>query len=153
MSATVRPAVKPALQLRRRIAAAPEAVFAAWIEPAQIARWFGPHGAEVLSAKVDAREGGRFQVVFATPDGERHDVSGTYLAFEPGHRLVFTWMWVTMPERQSQVTVLVAPDGAGTLLTLHHEQFADEPARDRHVVGWSGALDKLEALLAGQAGP
>lgn len=144
---------KPGLELSRRIAAPPRAVFAAWIEPAQITRWFGPNGAQVLSAEVDARQGGRFRVRFATPDGEEHDVSGTYLAFEPDARLVFSWQWITMPERRSQVTVLVAPDGGGSLLTLRHEQFADAPARDRHVVGWSGALDKLEALLAGTRGP
>jgi len=40
--------------------------------------------------------------------------------------------------------VLLKPDGNGTLLTLIHEQFFDEPARDRHQSGWGQALDKLE---------
>ena len=40
------------------------------------------------------------------------------------------------------------PDGDGTILTLTHEQFADEPTRDRHNAGWSGALDKLERYLS-----
>jgi len=31
---------------------------------------------------------------------------------------------------------------------LTHEQFFDEPARDRHNMGWTGALDKLEKYLA-----
>lgn len=144
---------KPSLELHRRIAAPPCAVFTAWIEPAQITRWFGPNGAEVLSAEVDARPGGRFRVRFATPDGEEHDVSGTYLVFEPHARLVFSWVWITMPERRSQVTVLVAPDGDGSQLTLRHEKFADEPARDRHVFGWTGALDKLEAMLGSEGAP
>jgi len=34
------------------------------------------------------------------------------------------------------------------LLTLTHEQFADEESRDRHQHGWNGALDKLEKLVA-----
>ena len=34
------------------------------------------------------------------------------------------------------------------MLTLTHEQFFDEPARDRHRSGWTGALDKLEAYFA-----
>ena len=46
------------------------------------------------------------------------------------------------------VTILVKPDGNGTLLTQIHEQFADEPARDRHEWGWSGSLAKLERALA-----
>jgi hypothetical protein len=46
------------------------------------------------------------------------------------------------------VTVEFRPDGSGTLLTLTHTQFADEPARDRHHSGWTGALDKFERELA-----
>jgi uncharacterized protein YndB with AHSA1/START domain len=131
---------KPRLELVRRIAAPPAAVFAAWTEPEKLAQWFGPNGAEVVSAEIDA--------VFRTPDGESHDVSGTYREFIAASRLVFTWQWITMPERRSLVTVLIEPEGTGTSLTLRHEQFFDEAARDRHVFGWTGALDKLEAFLA-----
>jgi hypothetical protein len=40
------------------------------------------------------------------------------------------------------------PDGAGTLLTVHHEQLFDQAARDGHERGWTGALEKLEKCLA-----
>ena len=50
--------------------------------------------------------------------------------------------------RESLVTVLLKPDGDGTLLTLTHEQFFDEGARDRHQSGWTEGLDKLAALFA-----
>ena len=66
----------------------------------------------------------------------------------PNEKLVFTWAWRTMPERGSLVTILFAPDGNGTLMTLIHEQFFDEPARDRHREGWTGCFDKLERFLA-----
>ena len=46
------------------------------------------------------------------------------------------------------MTVLLRPVGEGTELTLIHERFFDEAARDGHREGWSGALDKLEALFA-----
>jgi hypothetical protein len=36
------------------------------------------------------------------------------------------------PERESLVTVLLKPDGAGTLLTLQHEQFFGQAAADGH---------------------
>ena len=52
-----------------------------------------------------------------------------------------------MPERESLVTILIKPEGDGSLLTLIHEQFFDEPARGRHEYGWTGCLDKLERLL------
>ena len=139
---------KPSLVLARRIAAAPEAVFAAWTQPAQLVKWFGPHGAQVLTAEVEARQHGRYRVLLQTPDGEKHDVSGIYRSFEPCKRLVFTWQWVTMPERQSLVTVELVPNYGATMLTLRHEQFADVSARDRHEAGWSGSLDKLQKLFA-----
>jgi len=53
-----------------------------------------------------------------------------------------------MPERESLVTVLIKPDGTGSILTLIHEQFFDEAARDRHHQGWTGCLDKLERYFA-----
>jgi uncharacterized protein YndB with AHSA1/START domain len=51
------------------------------------------------------------------------------------------------PERESLVTLTFKPDGDGCMLTLLHEQFFDEAARDRHNTGWTSALDKLEAYI------
>ena len=140
---------KPTLTLRRRIAAVPKLVYAAWTDPAMIVMWWGPTGAETLSAQADPRPGGRYHIVFTTPDGESHDVSGAYRDADPHSLLSFTWMWRTLPDRTSFVTLTFEDDGAGgTNFTLHHSQFYDEVARDRHRVGWNGALDKLEAMFA-----
>ena len=150
MSASTAPreAVKPSLTLKRRLNAAPEKIYAAWTDPAQLVKWFGPDSGAVKSAETDVRVGGRYAILFNTEDGEEHHVSGTYKEVEPNRKLAFTWMWRTMPERESFVTVLINPDGEGSILTLIHEQFFDEPARDRHEMGWSGSLDKLERLFA-----
>lgn len=139
---------KPSLALRRRLNASPEKVYRAWIDPKKLVRWFGPDQGAVQSAETDARVGGRFHVIFRTEDGEQHDVSGEYREVEPNRKLVFTWMWRTMPERESLVTIALQEDGEGTLLTLLHERFFDEEARDRHREGWTGALAKLEGFVA-----
>ena len=39
-------------------------------------------------------------------------------------------------------------DGPGCMLTLIHEKFFDEAARDRHNYGWTGALNKMEKMFA-----
>jgi uncharacterized protein YndB with AHSA1/START domain len=65
----------------------------------------------------------------------------------PNQRLVFTWAWHSTPERESLVTVELKPDAAGTLLTFHHQQFADEKARDNHAKGWNELFAKLENYL------
>jgi uncharacterized protein YndB with AHSA1/START domain len=93
------------------------------------------------------RVGGRYHIKAVTPTDE-HNVGGVYREVVPNEKLVFTWAWQSMPERESVVTVLFKPDGDGTLLTLTHEQFFDEPARDRHQQGWTGALEKLAKYLA-----
>jgi uncharacterized protein YndB with AHSA1/START domain len=98
---------------------------------------------------MDVREGGRFRVAFSTEDGERHTALGTYLEVVPHERLAFSWEWITMPERRSQVLLTFREVGEGTEFTLHHSRFADIAARDGHREGWTGALDKLGTLLEG----
>jgi uncharacterized protein YndB with AHSA1/START domain len=140
--------VKPSLTLKRRLNASPARVFAAWTDPEKVKRWMGPGEVKVISVETDARAGGRYRWLMRGSDGEDHDVSGIYREVIANEKLVFTWAWKSSPEQQSVVTVLLKADGDGTLLTLTHEQFADAESRDRHQQGWSGALDKLERLVA-----
>jgi uncharacterized protein YndB with AHSA1/START domain len=143
-------AAKPSLTLKRRLNARPEKVYAAWTDPEKLAHWWRPAETEAGSvrAELDVRVGGRFRIAFGARDGERHEVGGVYQEVVPGARLVFTWAWHTTPERESLVVVTLQPDGDGTLLTLHHEQFFDQAARDGHERGWTGTLEKLEKYLA-----
>jgi uncharacterized protein YndB with AHSA1/START domain len=138
---------KPSLTLKRRLNASPAKVYEAWTDAEKISHWFGPENAEVLLATTDVRVGGRFRIVFRGPDGEEHDVAGIYREVVPNEKLVFSWAWRTTPERESLVTIALRRDVEGTLLTLIHEQFADEAARDRHERGWSGTLEKLESYF------
>jgi len=144
------PVTRPSLTLKRRLNARPEKVYAAWIDPEKIARWFGPASVKAGSerASIDARIGGKYRVSFTMENGEYSEVGGVYREMVPNARLVFSWAWHSTPERESLVTVTLKPDGDGKLLTLTHEQFFDSAARDGHERGWSGALDKLERFVA-----
>ena len=141
-------ATKPSLTIKRRFNAPPAKVFSAWTDPEKVKRWMGPGEVKALSAEADPRKGGRYRWVMKGPDGEEHDVSGVYREVIPNEKLVFSWAWKTTPERESMVTLTFKPDGDGTLFTLTHEQFFDEDARDRHNVGWTGAMDKLDKFLS-----
>jgi uncharacterized protein YndB with AHSA1/START domain len=140
-------ATKPSLTIKRRLNAPPAKVFAAWTDPEKVKGWMGPGDVKVLAVECEPRAGGRYRWLMRAPSGEDHDVSGVYREFVPGRRLVFTWAWKSTPERESLVTVDLKPEGDGTLLTLTHEQFFDEDARDRHRQGWEGAMDKLETFV------
>lgn len=138
------------LTLVRRIAARPSLVFEALVEPEQIRQWWGPDTGPVLLAETDPRPGGRFRVVFRMLDGSEHESAGTYLEFDPPHRLAMTWRWLRGggDTGESRIEVSLRPLGTGTELTLTHGRLADDAARDSHREGWSGALDKFEALFA-----
>jgi uncharacterized protein YndB with AHSA1/START domain len=141
-------AVKPSLTVKRRFNAPPQKVFAAWTDPEKVKRWMGPGEVVVLRAECDARVGGRYRWVMKTPAGEEHDVSGVYREVVPSEKLVFTWAWKSTPERESLVTLSFKEDGGGTLMTMLHEQFFDEAARDSHQGGWNGAIEKLDKYLS-----
>ena len=141
-------ATKPSLTIKRRLNAPPAKVYAAWTDPEKVKGWMGPGEVKAKSVECDLRIGGSYRWVMVAPSGEEHNVGGVYREVVPNEKLVFTWAWKSTPERESLVTVLLKPDGDGTLLTLTHEQFFDDDARDRHNHGWNGALDKMERMFA-----
>ena len=140
---------KPSLTIVRKLNASPAKVWRALTQPEALKQWMAPDAAFAIPvAETDLRVGGRYHVVMKSPDGEEHDVSGVYREIVASKRLVYTWAWKSAPERESLVTwELRAADG-GTELTLKHEQFADEEARDKHQQGWTGCLARLEKYVA-----
>ena len=139
---------QPVLRLQRRYPVACEKVWRAWTDPQALSAWFGPGEPNSVSlAEMDVRPGGRYRIRFATPDGEEHEVSGTYEEVEPPRRLVFSWAWRSTPERVSRVTVRIEPVPEGTALDFLHERFFDAAARDNHHRGWTATFEKLDALL------
>ena len=144
-------ATKPSLTIKRRINAAPAKVYAAWTDPEKLAAWFGmPSKMQEgsMRAETDPRIGGRYQISFTGIDGEYFQVGGIYRDIVPNELLVMSWAWHSTPERESQVTISIKPDAAGSLLILHHERFADEKARDGHEKGWNELLTRLEQAIA-----
>ena len=133
------------LSINRIIKAPRERVFAAWTNPEDLMKWWGPGISHATAVKVDPREGGAFHVTMQTPDPEKPvaKINGIYREVTPPSKLVFTWSWEHRPG-ETLVTVEFTEVQGGTSLTLTHEGFVDEEARDDHNWGWNGALDKLE---------
>ena len=59
---------------------------------------------ETAAHEFDARVGGRYAIIGYTAD-DTHHVSGVYREVAPNEKLVFTWAWRTMPERESLVPI------------------------------------------------
>jgi uncharacterized protein YndB with AHSA1/START domain len=133
------------LSLVRTLDAPPGAVFEAWTDPAIMREWFAPGEVQVAEARSDPRVGGAYLIRMQTPDGEHPTVSGEFREVIRDRRLVFTWQWQGSEEETLVTVGFEALPGGRTQLTLTHERFAQEEARDKHEHGWGGCLAKLGA--------
>lgn len=138
-----------------------ETVWRAWIEPAMLARWWGPNGVTIPEAALDPRVGGRMRIVMlAGPElgplaGQRWPMEGEIQEFVEPEKLVFTDNAVDDAGhvQLSGVTVVeLKQEAAGTLMTVvarakgTGEQAAQMLAGME--AGWNQQLDKLVAFLA-----
>ena len=139
------------LRIERLIAAPPERVFAHWVEPALIVKWWGPEGYDIPAQALDVRPGGSWRTTMRSPEGKRMTVSGVYRTIDPPKRLVFTWAWENekgVRGHETEVTVEFAVAPGGTRLTIVQQAFATAESRDQHQRGWNSTIDCLEKLVS-----
>jgi uncharacterized protein YndB with AHSA1/START domain len=145
-----------AVHVRRTVAAAPERVYRAWLDPGLIVKWFAPGSYTVGKAEVDERIGGRLSIWHR--DGDGNDVGGSeseILELVPAERIVLDWQFVgpdrtTDPALATRLTVTFTATPDGTDVDLTHDRL--DGVRDRHPFiaenvepGWESALDNLVA--------
>jgi uncharacterized protein YndB with AHSA1/START domain len=144
-----------ALRLERLIPVSPEILFALWIEPAQLVKWWAPDGYRTSVHALETKPGGRWRIILHAPDGTTPSMSGVYRVVEPPRRLAFSWAWDGEGDargHESEVSVDFEPAPGGTRLVLVHRQFEGRQARDRHNNGWTAALNHLTTTATGAAG-
>ncbi len=137
------------LRLSRRFKAPREAVFRAFTDPVELAKWFGPEGVGVDNVKIDLRPGGSYSVEFHEKDGEVIPLSGVYQEVTPPQRLVMTWTWAStgMAGVETLVTIELAEADGETELTLTHEKLPSKEFYDHHSQGWTGTFNCLDQLI------
>jgi len=143
-------AEKLSLEIRRFILASRDRVYAAWTDPAQLKKWFGPENVKTRNLIADARVGGQFRWDLTDPEGKELTISGEYLELQPGRRIAFTWRLEEDEDwkNHSIVTVEFFDCEGGTELCLTHEKLPNEASRDEHTQGWNSVLDKMENFLS-----
>jgi len=138
------------LILTRDIAASPERVFDAWLDPALAPRFlFATPDGEMTSVEIDPRVGGEAVIVERRGDIEAlHRLR--YEAIESPRRLVFLFTAGIAGDAEAgewtRVTIAIEPHGDGARLTLTHDGvWADYEDRTR--AGWTMILDSLASTL------
>lgn len=144
-------AEKLSLEIRRFIKAPRDRVYAAWSDPAELKKWFGPENVKTRDLVADVRVGGQFRWDCTDPEGKEVTISGEYRELQLGRKIVFTWQleededW---KDRTSMVTVEFFDREGGTEIHLIHEKLPSKPSREDHQQGWKSVLDKLERFLS-----
>jgi uncharacterized protein YndB with AHSA1/START domain len=133
------------VEVSRHIAAPPERVYDAWLDPDHAGRWlFRTQDGTLERCEIDARVGGRFGIDERRGDeiAEHH---GEYVALERPRRIAFDF-WTSFSGERTRVTIEIAPDGDGTMLILTHEGVWDG-WQDKTRQGWTMILDGLAKAL------
>jgi uncharacterized protein YndB with AHSA1/START domain len=123
-----------------------EQVFAAWTEPDLLKQWWGPDIFETVSARIDLRVGGSYELRLE-PGSMR--LVGEFRQVDPPRRLVYTWQWIeNVPDRrESLVTVEFHDKGDQTEVVLLHDNFVGPGPIDMYDAGWRSGLQKLASFL------
>jgi uncharacterized protein YndB with AHSA1/START domain len=132
------------------IAASPERVFQAWIDPQQRLAWWGDDTSyRSTRLESDLRVGGKWRTEGKGKDGKPFIVSGEYTRVDPPRALGFTWNhdWGGREMPETHVLVELAATSSGTHVTVTHSGFTDVPERDAHNQGWQRVLGWLQTYL------
>jgi uncharacterized protein YndB with AHSA1/START domain len=140
------------ITITRTFNAPPDKVFAAWTQPAEIARWYGPaqFNAPEERITVDLRPGGRWELTMVRRDGGgEFSIGYEILEVDPPSLLVMRSDPMPNLPEPTVVRVEIATDGNGATLTLTDGPMPDAGAAGAEA-GYNAAFEKLaEALGAG----
>jgi uncharacterized protein YndB with AHSA1/START domain len=141
------------LEMKRVLPAAPSSVFGAFIDPNELAKWWGPEGFTTPSLEFDARVGESYRIEMQPPEGDPFYLTGEFREVDPPARLAYTFIWEDPdPDDVETVAGLSFRDlGESTEVALTQGPFKTEARRALHRDGWTDSFDKLERLISAQA--
>ena len=140
------------LELEWVLAAAPPVVFAAFTDPTQLVRWWGPSGFTTPSVDFQARAGESYRIEMQPPEGDPFHLAGEFREVVPASRLAYTFVWEEPdPDDVETLVALSLRDrGESTEVRLTQGPFKTEGRRALHRDGWSDSFVKLERLISTQ---
>ncbi|HEX2705220.1 MAG TPA: metalloregulator ArsR/SmtB family transcription factor [Candidatus Lustribacter sp.] len=141
--------------ISRYFDAPPEMVYRAFVDPAQLAQWFGPLVFHVPASTVDidARPGGHWRMTMVNNDDPQWQspISSTFVEVVENRLLVGYELAQGFPGIEDGTKLSLSleflPDGDGTRLELRQGPFPEQ-LRTMSETGWGQSFFKLDGLLA-----
>jgi uncharacterized protein YndB with AHSA1/START domain len=128
------------IKVERTIAAPPEEVFDAWLDPKIPGNPWNAAERFILDPKVDG-------LFYWTLKGTAH--YGRFAAIERPGRMQHTWVSPNTLGKESLVTATFRKQGGATLMTLVHSDLPDTEEARGHEQGWAYFV----GVLCEQFGP
>jgi uncharacterized protein YndB with AHSA1/START domain len=138
------------LEMVRTLPVAPARVFAAFNDPDELAKWFGPEGLSVGSIDSDPRVGGTYRIKMQPPDGDPFYLGGEFREVDPPDRLAFTFVYEEPDPDDIETLVELSFRGRGesTEIAFTQGPFRTEARRDLHRDGWTDSFDRLAQVIS-----
>lgn len=154
---------KKELTITRTFDAPRELVWRAWTDPKLVAKWWGPRGVTNPTCEVDARKGGKINIVMLAgkelgpAEGMKWPMVGTFKEVKPMSRLVMVSGAADEVQEmflESEITLDLEELGIKTRINLHivvtkiNKTERAAYALQGMEMGWTQSIDKLGESLA-----
>jgi len=157
MATTIVTPDRDAVVCEIHIAAPPERVFAALIDPKQVMAWWNGE-CQIEDFTMEARRGGRWtydtkQTSMNIGGVSKFHCEGEVLEYDPPRTLAYTWIanWHDDKLRRTLVRWQLEPQPEGTLVKVTHSGLTDEPAACQdYSNGWPGVVALLKKFVEGK---
>ena len=137
------------VRLHRVLAAKPEKVYRAFIEPDALAKWLPPNGFTCTVHHMDPKVGGTYKMSFRNfTTGSSHSFGGQYVELVPGERVRYTDKFddPNMPG-EIRVTVTLKRVSVGAEVSIVQEGLPDVIPVEACYLGWQQSLRNLAKLV------
>jgi len=139
------------LHLTRVYDAPVKAVWDAWTDPEQVAKWWGPRGFTITTHSKDLKVGGHWNYTMHGPDGKDWPNTTKYFEVEPMKKLVYDHGGNDEQKPLFRVTVTFAESGGKTkmdmTMTLPTPEAAEETRKFIKMAGGNSTWDRLAEYL------
>ncbi|MBV9860965.1 MAG: SRPBCC family protein [Alphaproteobacteria bacterium] len=137
------------IRLHRVLAAGPEKVYRAFIEPDALAKWLPPNGFTCTVHQLEPKVGGSHKMSFRNfTTGSGHSFGGEYLELVPNESLCYTDKFddPNLPG-EIRVAITLIPVSVGTELYIVQEGIPDMIPPEACYLGWQDSLRNLAQLV------